>query len=410
MSFACSRRRVLAAGLVLAGEGLLLRAPRPAHASTPPPAERALGSAVAWTARQRTAEGLYPSQVYGLLRGGASTTPFTLLAVSSALAISEPDLRASLLALSRRCSESGALGLREVVGDYPCYATGMLLSLVGSRRGAPLATVAKRARRWLLEQQLTRERGWDGHPAQGGWGMGATALRTPPDAGYVDLSMTRRVIEGLVFSGLPPDHPALREAREFVLRCQSADGSFFYSPVELALNKGLSDEGLYDETKRPRGYGSATTDGCHALAALGDPTAEPARRGHAWLLEHHRIDANPGVEGGPMHLFAQAMRGYYRAGAATWFARVGGPTGWRDALVDAICAEQREDGSFANPNRLQKEDDPLLATGFAITALAAAREPGRAGASGSPRGERSDPDSRAGTLGGSGRGTSPDAA
>ena len=173
----------------------------------------------------------------------------------------------------------------------------------------------------------------------------------------------------VVASGLAPDHPALREARDFVLRCQTPDGSFFYSPVELALNKGVPDE-----QGRPRGYGSATSDGCHALAALGLEASDAAQLGHAWLREHHHPDANPGVEGGPMHLFAEAMRGYYRAGAASWFARAGGPAGWRAALVDAIRAEQREDGSFANPSPLQKEDDPLIATGFAVVALAAALE------------------------------------
>ena len=33
---------------------------------------------------------------------------------------------------------------------------------------------------------------------------------------------------------------------------------------------------------------------------------------------------------------------------------------------------ERPDGSFANPSPLQKEDDPLIATAFAVTALAAA--------------------------------------
>ncbi|MEM9177482.1 MAG: hypothetical protein AAGC67_19880, partial [Myxococcota bacterium] len=150
-------------------------------------------------------------------------------------------------------------------------------------------------------------------------------------------------------------------------RCQTDDGSFFYSPVERALNKGVRGE-----DGESRGYGSATTDGWHALAALGEATREPAERAIAWLRAHHRLDANPGVEGGPMHVFGEAMRGYYRAGAASCFEVARGPDGWRTALVETIASEQRPDGSFANPSPLQKEDDPLIATGFAVLALAAA--------------------------------------
>ena len=41
-------------------------------------------------------------------------------------------------------------------------------------------------------------------------------------------------------------------------------------------------------------------------------------------------------------------------------------------MVDALRAEQRPDGAFASNEALQKEDDPLLSTGFAIQALTAA--------------------------------------
>jgi hypothetical protein len=39
-------------------------------------------------------------------------------------------------------------------------------------------------------------------------------------------------------------------------------------------------------------------------------------------------------------------------------------------MVRALLTEQREDGSFWNANALQKENDPLIATAFALIALA----------------------------------------
>jgi len=70
-----------------------------------------------------------------------------------------------------------------------------------------------------------------------------------------------------------------------------------------------------------------------------------------------------------MEAFGTAMRGYYRAASAEVFARLEGPSGWRESLVDAVLAEQAEDGSWRNESPLQKEDDPLVATGFAVQAL-----------------------------------------
>ena len=174
--------------------------------------------------------------------------------------------------------------------------------------------------------------------------------------------------QGLRSLGVPIDDPALIEARDFVSRCQTPDGSFVYSPVELALNKGHRAE-----NGDPRGYGSATCDGILALYALGIGDSDPAERALDWLRTNHRVDANPGVVGGPMEPFAQAMRGYYRAGAATCFAEAGGPAGWRAELIATVVAEQREDGSWLNENPLQKENDPLIATAFALTALLEAR-------------------------------------
>lgn len=359
-----TRRSFLAAGVLLLGPRLVGCASALGTEAGLARGERALAGALGWLASRRSRDGLYPSRHYGLLRGGASTTPFVLLALDAADALSDAEARASLAALAGRCDERGALGLREAAADYPCYASGMLLTLLARRAHVAPPGLADRTRAWLLDQQLSRANGWRDHPAQGGWGMGASVPRKPPDAGHVDLSMTRRVIDGLVASGLARGHPALEEARDFVLRCQTGDGSFVYSPVERSLNKGHRSADA-----SCRGYGSATTDGWLALDALGLGGSKPAVRALSWLRARHRVDVNPGVEGGPMHAFADAMRGYYRAGSAACFARTAGPSGWRARLAEAIADEQREDGSFANPSPLQKEDDPLIATAFAIGAL-----------------------------------------
>jgi hypothetical protein len=363
-----TRREVLVAGLALGGQGLLLScggAPQggPAHDDWQGDGRQALLAAAAWCWSQQSEDGRFPSATYGLLRRGESLTPFVLLALQRAGQLPEAATSRAVAALLSMRNEDGALGFGGPAADYPCYATGMLLSALGRIRPGDLPGAAEPSLAWLRGQQLRRTWGWSA-PAQGGWGMGSRVPLTPPHPGHVDLSMTRRVIEGLRDVGVPSSDPALVEALAFVLRCQAADGGFFYSPVERALNKGRERDG------ESAGYGSATSDGLLALLALGEEESPAARRGLTWLLGHHREDRNPGLEGGRMEAFGTAMRGYYRAGSAECFARLGGPAGWRPRMVRALLTEQREDGSFWNANALQKENDPLIATAFALIALA----------------------------------------
>lgn len=325
-----------------------------------------------WLWDQQRRSGAFRSSTYGLLRDGQSLTPFSLLALLQI----DPELRPlpvekvgrALVKMIELSTKEGALGLANPSLDYPCYATAMMLTCLGLSKPDGWAEAASISSTWLRGQQFRRATGWEGHPAQGGWGLGGRTKRVPPDAGHVDLSMTRAVLEGLRSINIEAHDPTIVEAGDFVARCQTADGSFLYSPVELALNKGR-----HSEAGSAMGYGSATTDGLLSLVALGRQPEDPAlRSAREWLRRNHRVDRNPGLEGSPMEAFSTAMRGYYRAGAAECFMLTGGPEGWRAELTEVIAAEQLTDGSWKNPNPLQKEDDPIIATGFAIRTLAAA--------------------------------------
>lgn len=314
----------------------------------------------------RDERGLFGSATYGLLKSGQSLTPFVVDALLFLPDALRPDaaIRRALLALPSLQRE-GALGLADLAPDYPTYATGLAVGSWARTKTAAEARDAAMA--WLLGQQLSAERGWADHPGQGAWAMGAARPPSPPNAGHVDLSMTRRVLEGLAAAGLGPEHVPMQEARAFVERCQAPGGGFVYSPVERALNKGGCDGTVC------AGYGSATTDGLLAALAVGARPEEPLITTNlAWLQRIHRVDANPGIAAGPLQGFARAMVGSYRAGSAAVFARLGGPSGWREAMIDAVLSDQRPDGSWQNPELLQKEDDPIVASAFAIAALAAA--------------------------------------
>jgi hypothetical protein len=151
-------------------------------------------------------------------------------------------------------------------------------------------------------------------------------------------------------------------ARRCIERCQMDSGGFIYSPTDPALNKG---------TTQSSGYGSATTDGVLALLALGaGPGDEQLAKGLAFLKENHRADVNPGIGDGPLAGYALGMRGSYREGASSVFARLGGPVGWREGMTEAVLADQHADGFWKNEDPVQKEDDPIIATAFAVRTLA----------------------------------------
>jgi hypothetical protein len=66
---------------------------------------------------------------------------------------------------------------------------------------------------------------------------------------------------------------------------------------------------------------------------------------------------------------AQALQ---QAGS-TEFTAAGARAHWAEALAEQLLARQRDDGSWANLQGFMREDDPLVATSFAVRTLAICR-------------------------------------
>lgn len=345
--------------------GLLAALPLACRRRAPPP-EDPVARAVQALSALALPDGRIPSSTYGFMREGHSTTALLALALGG-LDGSARNLKEGALAWLDSQLQQGPLGFAGPALDYPVYATSiglraLLLSMAGAR--------FQPAVDWLLDQQLLV--GWEGNPVHGGFGMGRApgqAAPAPPFPGHVDLSMTRRAMQAIDLAGRAGlgggrIEDALEAGAAFVHRCRAGDGGFVYSPGELALNKSALVPGVETATSAAdhRGYGSATADGILALRAVG----EEDEAGRSWLQANHRVDRNPGLEGAPIEAYAEAMRFYYRAAAAEALA---GTEGWQAPLREAILAEQAADGLWRNSLALQKEDDPVIATGLALMAL-----------------------------------------
>jgi hypothetical protein len=335
-----SRRSFLAAALGVAA-GCTQRDPR-------------LRKAARYLWAQQAEDGGWHSQTYGLLRSGQSLTPFVLDALldmpQNVGATPAGAIDRAIAFIRRNVNKDGLLGLMDSTAvDYPNYATGL----------AVRALCRAKASGWdpmlpaLRLQQFTEQNGWHrDDPPYGAWGMGGQ-IRTPPDAGHVDLAMTRYVLEGFASAGVRPPDGALSGALVYLDRCQNPDGGFFFSTVEADINKAGEDGGKF------RSYGSTTADGVLALRAAGVPADDPRMvRAKKWLSDHHRFDRVPGFEGTARETWSEGLRFYYAGAVSSAMPE-----------LSVLLPLQRADGSWANTNNIVKEDDPLIATAFAIRVL-----------------------------------------
>jgi len=359
-----SRLLVIAACLALAG-----------CASHPQPA---LHRAAAYLWSHQEADGGWHSHTYGLLRSGQSLTPFVLDALLEVPEDEYPQPRAGVdqaLAFIRAHTLVGAVGTSDRdIPDYPNYSTALAVSaLCRAHRAGWEAQIAPMIA-YLRLQQFTEQNGWrPPDPAFGAWGMGGDR-RTPPDTGHVDLSMTRYVLDALRAAGTVDSDPAFIAARVFVERCQNfnphrpddSDGGFFFSTTESDTNKAGQDGNHF------RSYGTTTADGILALLATGHPpTGARVVAAQRWLTSHHRDMAVPGFTGEAYRRWPQGLAFYYSASSARAFRMLQVDTG--DGVLRGLQQTQRADGSWVNPENLVKEDDPLMATPFAVRALVAGR-------------------------------------
>ena len=315
---------------------------------------------------QQAKDGGWPSHTYGLLRSGQSLTPFVLEAL---LQVDDRQPAAkidrAIEFIRRNTNSEGALGMIDPsLPDYPNYATALAVSALCRAKRPGWEAQVRPMVACLLRQQFTEDNGW--HPNDkpyGAWGMGGIE-HPPPNPGHVDLSMTRYVIEALRAAGVAPGDPAFARARIFIERCQNydADGGFFFSTTEFDTNKAGHDGQHF------RSYGSTTADGIIALLALGRPLDDERVKAAArWLTVHHRDMAVPGFIGEAFQRWPHGLAFYYAAASSQAFRALSVPQG--PAVTEALERSQKPDGSWSNPENLVKEDDPFIATAFAVRAL-----------------------------------------
>ncbi|MBL8695080.1 MAG: terpene cyclase/mutase family protein [Planctomycetes bacterium] len=378
------------------------------------PAPSPLEGAVHWLLRRQQPDGSWRSERYAVLRSGQAMTPFTLRSLLDARELGGIEIPNDLVEralgwIRRSVASDGSVGYAD--GDlleYPLYSTALALEALCRAGGREDRERIERMARWLCSQQCTATNGFPKpHPAHGAFPFGSKGLRRG-DSGFVDLSHTRRALQALGAaqawfardarggSAPSPARPDLTAALHHLAVLQKLpehagtptghettipnaqtpyDGGFYNSTVVPGANKGGLLDSPEGETQYFASYATATADGVLALVAAGVPREDRRVRDAAsWLESHPRLDRPAGIpEAGPDHL-GDSLRIYHLAARAEALNAVGASGPWRDAIAEQLAAWQQIDGSFRGVEpALMKEDDPLLATALAASALARTR-------------------------------------
>jgi squalene-hopene/tetraprenyl-beta-curcumene cyclase len=252
-----------------------------------------------------------------------------------------------------------------------------------SREAIRTAIVSLQQNQWDQTEGLEARQDWFG-----GAGYGRN--------GRPDLSNTQMMLDALYDAGLSPAEPAFQRALAFTTRTQNLratnaaewagnDGGFVYTPANggesmasEAAGEGRRGEKVAEgEPRSLRSYGSMTYAGFKSMLYAGlSPDDVRVRAAFDWMRRHFTFEENPGLGQQGLYYYYHTMARALRVAQQDVITdAVGVAHVWRDELIDAILARQRDDGSWRNAADRWLEAEPVLATAYALLAVEDAMKP-----------------------------------
>jgi hypothetical protein len=336
-------------------------------------------------AKAQGSDGAWRSTRYGFFRDGDALTPLILLVLDSGpQRVWRSDAIERGTHWLRRLTDRLA-GVPEpwLQLRYPLftasYAARVFAAMGDLARGKVWANI-------ITSLQLTTTRNWPKEdPRYGGWSDAPMAPQRPPDGPVPDMlnpnvSATAFAVMGLAAAGYMEE---ARRAESFLFQCQNFaidrdqrerhdDGGFIFALGDPVRNKAGAAGQDSRGQRRYRSYGSATCDGLLALLALGHGPGTPrVATAFNWLRDNAVGFEHPGSWPTDRADSARALLYYYAQGLAQVLSGRREPwmTVVRRKLTEGIISAQSPEGSWSNGDPESCEDDPLLATAFAMHAL-----------------------------------------
>ena len=139
----------------------------------------------------------------------------------------------------------------------------------------------------------------------------------------------------------------------------------------------VDDDERYTDNGGLRSYGSMSYSGFKSLVYAGLTKDDPRVKAVLdWVGKNYSVKENPGVGNAGLFYYYHA---FAAACAASKLDEVVDAEGmahdWRKDLAAELISRQNADGSWTNSNRQWFENDPNLATAFALLALDYCRQP-----------------------------------
>lgn len=372
----------------------ILRAEEIPHGDQIARIERAIALGADFLVREQQPDGLWKSRTYGLLKDGTALTPLVLGSLPKSKS-TEAARRSGLAVLNSWVNtESRVIRIRRPL-ESPVYTAA--LSVVALHDSAPQDHSVLFAWHDLLRRhQLNAQSHWSTKdPEFGGWGYGHDLPLKPSEGERLsplaepNLSATIFALEALDCIPDKTNTTSIRtDALKFVEQCQNwaensaatdqryHDGGFHFMRNDDFRNKAGA-AGI-DSTGQTRfiSYGSATADGLRALRRCGLPANHPrVIAARTWLSDHFGNGSHPGDYPAARSQLKPSLDYYYAHSVAAAF-RETKPTdprlahgAWAVVLSTLLTSRQQQDGSWSNPAPDVREDDPLIATSFALRAL-----------------------------------------
>lgn len=249
------------------------------------------------------------------------------------------------------------------------YSTAFALMAMSASGDKAFGKAKEKARAYLEKIQTDEGEGCAKDGISYG-GMGYNGNGRP------DLNNLQVAMEALSAAGAESGDPAVKKALVFVNRCQATeendlmpnvqDGSFAYGPALLSYANDAGAESLKS--------GSLAISGLKCLLLCKPGQDDPrVKLALSWLERNFSLDENPGTGRAGLYFYYFNLSRTLRLMNLRELHGSGGDSvKWPEELAIRLLRKQRGDGSWVNTNAKYMENNPVLATAYALCAMGAA--------------------------------------
>ena len=346
-----------------------------------------LGRGIRYLVDKQQQDGSWKSEHYGNLKQGAATTALVLFALSH----TDPehlDGRKTIIQNGFRFLKAGIEKHGYVANrggpDYANYATSLTLLAERNYQRLHRWTFLTPKERKTLVQFLVNAQLDDTHglkPLQadfGGWDLSGW-MQVPRDSPGTNISISSFVLQALEGEQSDEVRQVRVRAARWLTRLRNPDDGFHFHPrKDHAGNKAQWSD---PPDAHPLSYGTATVDGLRAMQAVGSTTGETEKT-VAYLeqaIRRNGLDSVPGFRRPSGNESTRSHDSSWSKGLVYYFYMSLGLA--KDQLTPEVrkqCSKeipailrknQGQDGRWENSSARMREDDPLVATAFALVAI-----------------------------------------